>query len=109
MAFYAYDRKVFFNSEYDSAFWANVWETSPKPADIFQGLIVKMSHQYSWDIAKTFFRKYLVADPAQQGDNDQKKMLAVRYLAESALEVAGKQEAYDYVIDYLTRRGFPQV
>ncbi len=107
MAFYAYDNKLFFNSEYDSAFWADVWETSTKPTDIFQGLIVKISHQYSWDIAKTFFRKYLVADPAQEGDNEQKKMLAVRYLAESALEVTGKQETYDYVVDYLTQKGFP--
>lgn len=108
MAFYAFDNKIFVNNDYDSAFWANVWETSPKPTDIFQGLIVKMSHQYGWDIAKTFFRKYLVADPAQERDNDAKKKLAARYLAESALEVTGKQEAYDYVVDYLTQKGFPQ-
>jgi hypothetical protein len=108
MAFYAYDKKIFINSDYDSVFWANVWETSPKPTDIFQGLIVKMSHQYSWDIAKTFFRKYLVADPAQGKSNDEKKKQACRYLAESALEATGKQEAYDYVVDYLTQKGFPQ-
>lgn len=108
MAFYSYDNKIFFNSDYDSAFWANVWETSTKPTDILQGLIVKMSHQYSWDIAKVFFRKYLVADPARNGNNATKKKQAVRYLAESAQEVTGQQESYDYVIDYLTQKGFPR-
>jgi hypothetical protein len=108
MAFYAYDNKIFINSEYDSAFWANVWETSPKPADIFQGLIVKMSHQYGWDIAKVFFRKYLAADPARDQDNDAKKKQAARYLAEAAREVTGKQEAYDAVVDSLAQKGFPQ-
>jgi hypothetical protein len=108
MAFYSYDNKIFVNNDYDSEFWANVWVTSPKPTDIFQGLIVKMSHQYSWDIAKVFFRKYLAADPAQGKSNDGKKKQALRYLAESALEVTGKQEAYDYVVDYLVQKGFPQ-
>ena len=108
MAFYAFDNKVFVNSDYDSAFWANVWETSPKPTDIFQGLIVKMSHQYTWDIAKVFFRKYIAADPARNGDKTRKQKQAVLYLAESSREVTGRQDAYDYVVDYLTKKGFPR-
>jgi hypothetical protein len=108
MAFYAFDNRVFVNSNYDSAFWANVWETSPKPTDIFQGLIVKMSHQYTWNIAKVFFRKYIAADPARNGDKTQKQKQAVLYLAESAREVTGRQDAYDYVVDYLTKKGFPR-
>ena len=107
MAFYAFDNKIFIDNDYDSVFWANVWETSPKPTDVFQGLIVKLSHQYGWNTAKIFFRKYLDADPARDGDNTEKKQQAVRYLAESAQQMTGKQETYNYVVDYLTQKGFP--
>jgi hypothetical protein len=93
---------------HDSAFWSNVWDTSPKPTDILQGLIDKMSQQYGWDIAKVFFRNYLIADPARDQDNTEKQKQAVLYLAESALEVTGKQEAYDAVVEYLTQKGFPR-
>ena len=95
------------DSTYESAFWADVWETSAKPTDIFQGLIVKLSHQYTWNVAKVFFRKYLAADEARDKDNTAKKKQAVRYLAEAAQEVAGGRDAYDYVVSYLTQGGFP--
>jgi hypothetical protein len=108
MAFYAYDNKIFINSDYDAAFWDNVWETSTKPTDIFQGLIVRMSHTYSWDLAKVFFRKYLEADPAAWGDVTAKMKQASRYLAEAALESTGDQAEYDYVISFLVSKGFPQ-
>jgi hypothetical protein len=107
MAFYAYDNNIFVNSEFDRALWSGVWETSSKPTDIFQGLIVKLSHQYGWDVAKTFFRKYLAADPARGSSTKEKQRQAVLYLAESALEAAGDQEAYDYVVNFLTQKGFP--
>jgi hypothetical protein len=107
MAFYAYDNNIFVNSEFDRALWSGVWETSSKPTDIFQGLIVKLSHQYGWDVAKTFFRKYLDADPARGSSTKEKQRQAVLYLAESALEAAGDQEAYDYVVNFLTQKGFP--
>jgi hypothetical protein len=34
---------------------------------------------------------------------------AVRYLAESALDVTGKQYQYDYVVNYLVEKIFPQL
>lgn len=108
MAFYAYDNKIFINSDYDAVFWADVWETSTKPTDIFQGEIVRLSHTYGWDIAKAFFRKYLAADPAREKDTTEKMKQAVRYLAESALEVTGKQDEYDSVVNFLAGKGFPQ-
>jgi hypothetical protein len=107
MAFYAYGNNIFVNSEFDRALWSGVWETSSKPTDIFQGLIAKLSHQYGWDVAKTFFGKYLAADPARGSSTKEKQRQAVLYLAESALEAAGDQEAYDYVVNFLTQKGFP--
>jgi hypothetical protein len=108
MAFYAFDRGVFINSDYDAAFWDKVWDTSTKPTDIFQGAIVKTSRQYGWDVAKTFFHKYLAADPAKGKTATVMKKQAVRYLAEAAREVTGRQSAYDDVVAYLVARGFPQ-
>ena len=108
MAFYAYDNGIFINSDYDREYWANVWETSPKPTDIFQGLIVRLSHQHTWEVARVFFRKYLAADPARDGDNTARRRQAVRYLAESVEEVTGRRADYDYVVEYLALRGFPR-
>ena len=108
MAFYAYDNKIFANSDYDAAFWANVWDSSPKKTDILQGLIVKLSHEHGWGVARTFFRKYLSADPAQGKSDTVKMKQAVTYLAQSAREVTGLQSTYDYVVSYLVGKGFPQ-
>jgi hypothetical protein len=101
------ENEIFVNSDYDAAFWEDVWENSPKETDIFQGLIVKLSRQHTWKVAKVFFRKYLVADPARDADYTTRKRQAVRYLAESAEQVTGSHDDYDYVVNYLTQRGFP--
>ena len=108
MAYYAFDRGVFINSDYDAPFWDNVWETSPKPTDIFQGSIVKTARRYGWDVARVFFHKYVAADPARGKTATVKKKQAVRYLAEAAREVAGSQSAYDEVVAYLVAKGFPK-
>ncbi len=108
MAFYCYENEIFINSEYDSAFWDDVWVTSAKPTDIFQGMIARLADEYGWEVARTFFRKYLAADPAREQSNAEKQRLAIRYLAEAALEVSGDQAAYDEVVDALAARGLPR-
>jgi hypothetical protein len=108
MAFYAYDNGIFINSDFDEAFWANVWETSPKQTDILQGMIVRLSHQSGWEVARTFFRKYISSDPARAKNDTEKKRQAVRYLAESAREVTGDEATYDYVVNFLAGKGFPR-
>lgn len=88
-------------------YWENVWDTPSNPHDVFQGLMVDLANEYSWDIGKNFFRKYIESDPAWGGSEEEKRKLAVRYLAESLRDITGEQEDYNYVVDYLVGRGFP--
>jgi hypothetical protein len=108
MAYYCYDNRIFVNSDYDQAFWNGVWNSSTKPTDIFQGAIVKWSHQFGWNVARVFFRKFLASDPAWGQSNAERQKLAIRYLAEAAMEISGKQETYDNVVNDLVGKGFPK-
>jgi hypothetical protein len=88
-------------------YWDNVWKTSNLSFDIFQGFMINLSLEYNWEITKTFFRKYNRDDSAINKSSEEQMKLSVKYLAESFREYTGKQEDYDYVINYLTEREFP--
>lgn len=111
MGFYIYDTGLFpvINDDIKSRqdYWSNEICASNLPCDIFACLMSELKNQYSWGVLKNFFRKYNQDDSAINKNIEEQKKLAVRYLAESAKEVSGKQSDYDYVVNYLVGKGFP--
>ena len=108
MAFYAFERGVFINSDYDAPFWGNVWRRRPSPPISSRARSSGRPRPARLGGGQGLLPQVRGGGPGRGKTTAVKKKQAVRYLAEEApREVAGSQSAYDDVVAYLVARGFP--